>query len=84
MYFGECEYIYVQYIYIARKREWSVRQVAFHFCFILTLKLRFLFALYVYLAGFTKRCLLTCDNAADGDWQPVGVSVATVTTVAPC
>ena len=35
-------------------------------------------------AGFTRRCLLTCDKAGTGDWQPVGFSVATVTTVRPC
>ena len=27
---------------------------------------------------------MTCDKAGAGDWQPVGVSVATVTTVRPC
>ena len=32
----------------------------------------------------TRRCLLTCDKAGAGDWQPVGLSVATVTTVRPC
>ena len=37
-----------------------------------------------HLAGFTRRCLLTCDNAGAGDWQPVGLSVATVTTVRSC
>ena len=26
--------------------------------------------------------MLTCDKAAAGDWQPVGLSVATVTTLA--
>ena len=36
------------------------------------------------LAGFTRRCLLTCDKAGAGDWQPVGLSVATVTTVRSC
>ena len=40
--------------------------------------------MYVCLAGFTRRCLLTCDKAGAGDWQPVGLSVATVTTVRPC
>ena len=40
-------------------------------------------SIYIYMAGFT-RCLLTCDNNAGvGDWQPVGLSVATVTTVGP-
>ena len=39
---------------------------------------------YIYLARFTRRCLLTCDKAGAGDWQPVGLSVATVTTVRPC
>ena len=29
-------------------------------------------------------CLLTCDKVGAGDWQPVGLSVATVTTVRPC
>ena len=24
------------------------------------------------LAGFTRRCLLICDKAGAGDWQPVG------------
>ena len=28
--------------------------------------------------------VLTCDKAGAGDWQPVGLSVATVTTVRPC
>ena len=37
-----------------------------------------------HLAGFTRRCLLTCDKAGAGDWQSVGLSVATVTTVRPC
>ena len=37
-----------------------------------------------HLAGFTRRCLLTCDKAGTGDWQPVGLSVATVITVRPC
>ena len=36
------------------------------------------------LAGFTRRCLLTCDKAGVGDWQPVGLSVATVTTLRLC
>ena len=36
------------------------------------------------LAGFTKRCLLTCHKDGAGDWQSVGLSVATVTTVRPC
>ena len=26
---------------------------------------------------------MTCDKAGTGDWQPVGLSVATVTTVRP-
>ena len=26
---------------------------------------------------------MTCDKAGAGDWQPVGLSVATVTTVRP-
>ena len=38
----------------------------------------------LHVAGFTRRCLLTCDKARAGDWQPVGLSVATVTTVRPC
>ena len=29
-------------------------------------------------------CLLTCDKAGTWDWQHVGLSVATVTTVRPC
>ena len=37
-----------------------------------------------HVAGFTRRFLLTCDKAGAGDWQPVGFSVATVTTVRPC
>ena len=28
--------------------------------------------------------LLTCDNAGAGDWQPVGLLVAMVTTVGAC
>ena len=36
------------------------------------------------MAGFTRRCLLTCDKAVTWDWQHVGLSVATVTTVRPC
>ena len=40
--------------------------------------------IYIYLAGFTRKCLLTCDKAGTGDLQPVGFSVATVTTVHPC
>ena len=32
---------------------------------------------------FTRKCLLTCDNAGAGDWQPVGLSVAMITTVGP-
>ena len=27
------------------------------------------------MAGFTRRCLLTCDKAGAGDWQAVGFSV---------
>ena len=27
---------------------------------------------------------MTCDKAGTGDWQPVGLSVATATTVRPC
>ena len=27
---------------------------------------------------------MTCEKAGAGDWQPVGLSVATVTTVRPC
>ena len=27
---------------------------------------------------------MTCDKAVTGDWQPVGLLVATVTTVRPC
>ena len=27
---------------------------------------------------------MTCDKAGAGDWQPVGLSVATVTNVRPC
>ena len=37
-----------------------------------------------HVAGFTRRCLLTFDKAGAGDWQPVDLSVATVTTVCPC
>ena len=37
-----------------------------------------------HLAGLTRKCLLTCDKAGVGDWQPVGLSVATVITVRPC
>ena len=37
-----------------------------------------------HLAGVTRRCLLTCDKAGAGDWQPVGLSVATVTIVRSC
>ena len=36
-----------------------------------------------HLAGFTRKCLLTCDKDGAGDWQPVGLTVATVTTVRP-
>ena len=28
-----------------------------------------------------RRCLLTCDKAGAGDWQAMGLSVATVTTL---
>ena len=28
--------------------------------------------------------LYYCDNAGAGDWQPVGLSISTVTTVGPC
>ena len=35
------------------------------------------------MAGFTRRCLLTCDKAGAGDWQLVGLSIATVLTVRP-
>ena len=35
-------------------------------------------------AGFTRRCLLTCDKAGAGDWQPMGLLVAMVTTVRLC
>ena len=38
----------------------------------------------LHLAGLTRRCLLTCDKDSAGDWQPVDLSVATVTTVGPC
>ena len=38
----------------------------------------------LHLARFTIRCLLTCEKAGTGDWQPVNLSVATVTTVRPC
>ena len=37
-----------------------------------------------HLAGFTRGCLLICDKAGAGDWQPVGLSVATVSTVHLC
>ena len=36
-----------------------------------------------HLSGFTRGCLMTCDKAGAGDWQPVGFSVATVTIVRP-
>ena len=38
----------------------------------------------LHLAGFTRKCCLTCDKAGAGDWQPMGFSVATVSTVRPC
>ena len=37
-----------------------------------------------HLAGFTRKCLLTSDKAGAGDWQPVGLSDATLTTVRSC
>ena len=37
-----------------------------------------------HLDGFTRRCLLTCDKAGTGDWQPLGLSITTTTTVRPC
>ena len=37
-----------------------------------------------HVAGSTRRCLLTCDKAGAGDWQPVGLSDATLTTVRSC
>ena len=37
----------------------------------------------LHLAGFTRGCLLTCDNAGAGDLQPVGFSVITVTIMRP-
>ena len=35
----------------------------------------------LHLAGFTRGCLFTCDKAGAGDWQAMGLSVATVTTL---